>query len=43
MKITNIKFFSPYFNGQRQDRKAVAQLKSDNDYDLNLLNQRRIS
>ncbi len=43
MKINNINLFSPYFKGQRQDRKAVEQLKSDNDYDLNLPNQRRIS
>ena len=31
------------FKGQRQDRKAVAQLKEDNSYDLNIPNQRRIN
>ena len=31
------------FTGQRQDRKTIAQLKQDNKYDLNLINQRRIN
>ena len=31
------------FTGQRQDRKTIAQLKNDNKYDLNLMNQRRIN
>ena len=31
------------FTGIRQDRNTVEQLKKDNQYDLNLPNQRRIS
>jgi len=41
MKIFNINLIS--FKGQREDRKTVSQLKSDNPYDLNLINQRRIA
>lgn len=41
MRIYNINPIK--FTGQRKDRKTVAQLKQDNDYDLNLMNQRNIS
>lgn len=43
MKIFKINIFNPYFQGQRQDRKNVAQLQQDNEYDLNVPNQRKIS
>lgn len=43
MNIFKINFFNPNFLGQRQDRKSVEQLKQDNNYDLNVINQRRIS
>ena len=42
MKIFNINPFLN-FKGQRQDRKTVVQLKQENPYDLNVMNQRRIS
>ena len=41
MRIYNINSIS--FTGQRQDRKAIAQLEQNNKYDLNLINQRRIN
>ncbi len=41
MKIYSINSIN--FTGQRQDRKTIAQLKQDNKYDLNLINQRRIN
>ena len=43
MKIFKINIFNPYFQGQRQDRKNVAQLQQDNEYDLNVPNQRKIA
>lgn len=43
MKIYSITPFSPNFKGTRQDRRTVSQLKEDNKYDLNVINQRRIS
>ena len=43
MKINEIKIFSPFFKGERQDRKTVSQLKENNAYDLNLPNQRKIN
>lgn len=43
MKIYNINPFAPYFKGKREDRKAVAQLKENNPYSLNTINQRRIN
>lgn len=43
MRIFKINIFNPYFQGQRQDRKNILQLQQDNDYDLNVPNQRRIS
>ena len=43
MKIYAINPFTPHFAGKREDRKSVAQLKTDNVYDLNIINQRRIS
>lgn len=43
MNIFKINFFNPNFSGQRQDRKSVEQLKQNNKYDLNVINQRRIS
>jgi len=43
MKIFKLNIYNPNFLGQRQDRKAIAQLKNDNEYDLNLPNQRRIN
>lgn len=42
MKILKI-YNTLAFRGIRQDRNTVEQLKHDNDYDLNLPNQRRIS
>ncbi len=38
-------YINPFLNfkGQRQDRKTIAQLKQDNPYDLNVINQRRIN
>lgn len=42
MKINRVNN-STTFNGVRQDRNSVEQLKKDNAYDLNLPNQRRIS
>lgn len=42
MKIQGINFFALNFTGQRQDRKTAAQLKGNNNLDLNLPNQRRI-
>ena len=42
MKINRVNN-STVFNGVRQDRNSVEQLKKDNAYDLNLPNQRRIS
>lgn len=41
MRIYSIKPI--VFTGQRQDRSTVAQLKQDNKYDLNRINQRRIN
>lgn len=43
MRIHGVNIICPVFKGQRQDRKAVAQLKEDNSYDLNIPNQRRIN
>ena len=43
MKIHVINNFSLGFCGQRQDRKAIEQLKEDNKYSLNLPNQRKIN
>lgn len=43
MKIFAINPFTPYFKGKREDRKSVEQLKNDNSYDLNVINQRKIS
>ena len=42
MRILKINNYTA-FKGIRQDRNSVEQLKHDNDYDLNLPNQRRIS
>ena len=42
MKIYNINPFAPNFKGKREDRKSVAQLKENNPYSLNTINQRRI-
>ena len=42
MKINNINAFNLTFKGQRQDRKTISQLKENNQYNLNLPNQRRI-
>ena len=41
MKIFSVD--STNFKGQRQDRKTVEQLKQDNKYSLNIINQRRIN
>ena len=43
MKIYNINPFAQNFKGKREDRKAVAQLKENNPYSLNTINQRRIN
>ena len=43
MKIYNINPSLASFKGTRQDRRTVSQLKEDNKYDLNVMNQRRIS
>ena len=43
MKIYAINPFILNFQGKREDRKSVAQLKEDNSYDLNIINQRKIS
>nr|QGT49736.1 hypothetical protein Melaina855_1230 [uncultured Candidatus Melainabacteria bacterium] len=43
MRIYNINPFNQYFTGKRQDRNTVNQLKQDNPYDLNYINQRNIS
>ena len=43
MKIYSINPFAPNFKGKREDRKAVAQLKENNPYSLNTINQRRIN
>jgi hypothetical protein len=43
MKIYNIQQFKLNFTGKREDRKTVSQLKKDNSYDLNAINQRKIS
>lgn len=43
MKINNITTAVLYFKGQRQDRRTIKQLSENNDYDLNLINQRRIT
>ena len=43
MKIYSINPFAPNFKGKREDRKAVAQLKENNPYNLNTINQRRIN
>jgi len=43
MKIYSTNLFIPYFTGKRQDRKTVEQLKKNNSYDLNVINQRNIN
>lgn len=43
MKIYATTPFSLSFKGKREDRKSVEQLKKDNAYDLNVINQRNIS
>lgn len=43
MKIFGITPFNISFNGKREDRKTIQQLQENNKYDLNLMNQRRIS
>lgn len=43
MKIYSINLFTPNFTGKRQDRKNVEQLKKNNPYDLNIINQRNIT
>ena len=43
MRIYGVNSCLPAFRGQRQDRKAVNQLSEDNQYDLNIPNQRRIT
>lgn len=43
MNINKINIFAPFFQGKRQDRKAISQLENDNKYDLNVPNQKRIS
>lgn len=43
MKIFNINLYNLNFKGKRQDRNTVSQLKTDNPYDLNVPNQRRIN
>ncbi len=43
MNINSVDLIGVTFKGQRQDRNTVSQLKRDNDYDLNLPNQRRIN
>lgn len=43
MKIYSINPFSQSFKGKREDRKTVAQLKENNPYSLNKINQRRIN
>ena len=40
MKILSVNLLN--FTGKRQDRKNVEQLKNNNPYDLNVINQRRI-
>ena len=41
--IFNINIVTPHFKGIRQDRNTDEQLKKENQYDLNLPNQRKIS
>ena len=43
MKIYSINLFTQNFTGKRQDRKNVEQLKKNNPYDLNIINQRNIN
>lgn len=43
MKIYNINPLNLSFKGKREDRKTVAQLKENNPYSLNRINQRRIN
>ncbi len=43
MKIYNINPISLFFKGKREDKKTVTQLKTENKYDLNVMNQRKIS
>ena len=42
MKIHSITSRFINFEGKRQDRKNVEQLKKNNPYDLNVINQRNI-
>lgn len=43
MKIYSIGYNTPAFCGQRKDRKNVEQLKRNNPYNLNAINQRNIT
>ena len=43
MRIYNVNPLNLNFMGKRQDRKTVNQLQESNSYDLNNINQRKIS
>lgn len=43
MKVDSIKIYSQNFTGKRQDRNTLEQLKKNNPYDLNVINQRNIN